>query len=209
MPLPVGGAFHTPFMSPARDRLRKAIDQTEFRDADTFVVANVDGALHQTADEWNGLLNAQLCSPVRWRQSLHTLTDQGATTFIEIGPGNVLTGLVKRTFKEATRITVNTPDDVDALLETISSSTAAAPAPAHEGEHLFATERLVVSPAAGVFTPSDAVSNGTEISRGAVIGTVGDVDVRSAFAGEIQGFLALPGERVTARQPIAWLRRQA
>lgn len=204
--LPVGGAFHTPFMSPARDRLRKAIDQTDFRDADTFVVSNVDAAMHSDANDFNGLLSAQLCSPVRWRQSLHTLEGQGATTFIEVGPGAVLTGLVKRTLKSATRVTVNTPDDVDAMLETIGSTTTAAPAPAVEGEHLFATERLVVSPAAGLFAPDESIANGTMISRGAVIGMIGDIEVRSAFAGEIQGFLALPGERVTARQPIAWLR---
>lgn len=204
--LPVGGAFHTPFMSPARDRLRKAIDQTDFRDADTFVVSNVDASMHSEANDFNNLLNAQLCSPVRWRQSLHTLENHGATTFIEVGPGSVLTGLVKRTLKSATRVTVNTPGDVDAMLETIGSSTASAPAPAVEGEHLFATERLVVSPAAGLFTPDESIANGTVIPRGAVIGTVGEIDVRSAFAGEVQGFLALPGERVTARQPIAWLR---
>lgn len=204
--LPVGGAFHTPFMSPARDRLRKAVDQTDFRDADTFVVSNVDATVHSNAKDFNSLLNAQLCSPVRWRQSLHTLEEQGATTFIEVGPGSVLTGLVKRTLKSATRVTVNTPDDVDAMLETIGSSTTSAPAPAVEGEHLFATERLVVSPAAGLFTPDESIESGTMISRGAVIGTIGDIEVRSAFAGEVQGFLALPGERVTARQPIAWLR---
>lgn len=212
MPLPVGGAFHTPFMAPARDRLRKAIDQTEFRDADTFVVANVDGARHSNAGDWNNLLNAQLCSPVRWRQTLHSLSNDGATTFIELGPGAVLTGLIKRTFKEANRRTINSPDDLDGLLESISagnasSSASSAGATAHEGEHLFATERLVVSPAAGVFTPDAAVENGTQVTRGTVLGTVGDVDVRSAFAGEIQGFLALEGERVTARQPIAWLRQ--
>lgn len=206
LPLPVGGAFHTPFMSPARDRLRKAIDQTDFREADTFVVSNVDAAKHSEAKDFNSLLNAQLCSPVRWRHSLHTLENDGATTFIEVGPGSVLTGLVKRTLKSATRITVNTPEDVDAMLEAISSTTASAPAPAVEGEHLFATERLVVSPAAGLFTPDESIGNGAVITRGAVIGMVGDVEVRSAFAGEVQGFLALEGERVTARQPIAWLR---
>ena len=204
--LPVGGAFHTPFMSPARDRLRKAIDQTEFREADTFVVSNVDAAQHSEAKDFNSLLNAQLCSPVRWRHSLHTLEDQGATTFIEVGPGSVLTGLVKRTLKSATRITVNTPEDVDSMLESISATTVSAPAPAVEGEHLFATERLVVSPAAGFFTPDESIAKGAIIARGAVIGMVGDVEVRSAFAGEVQGFLALDGERVTARQPIAWLR---
>ena len=208
LPLPVGGAFHTPFMSPARDRLRKAIDQTEFRDADTFVVANVDNAMHSNATDFNSLLNAQLCSPVRWRQSLHTLSNQGATTFVEVGPGSVLTGLAKRTLKAAARETVNTPDDVDAMLEAIGNATTSAPAPAVEGEHLFATERLVVSPAAGIFSPDKSISNGAVIERGSVIGMVSDVEVRSAFSGEVQGFLALPGERVTARQPIAWLRSQ-
>src|SRR5690606_16898595 len=69
MALPVSGAFHTPFMAPARDRLRKAIDKTEIRDPQGHVVANVDGSAHPDASEWQGLLNAQLCSPVRWRQS--------------------------------------------------------------------------------------------------------------------------------------------
>lgn len=207
LPLPVGGAFHTPFMSPARDRLRKAIDQTDFRDADTFVVSNVDAAMHSSSGDFNGLLNAQLCSPVRWRQSLRTLEAQGATTFIEVGPGSVLTGLTKRAVRSATRNTVNTPADVDALLESLGSATTAGPAPVLEGEHLFATERLVVSPAAGFFTPDASITAGTAIQRGSVIGSVGDIEVRSAFSGEVQGFLALPGERVTARQPIAWLRR--
>ncbi len=207
MALPVGGAFHTPFMSPARDRLRKAVDQTEFRDADTFVVSNVDASVHSAKADWQALLNAQLCSPVRWRHSLHTLVNEGATTFIEIGPGNVLTGLVKRTLKDAQRITINTPADLDGLLESLSQPSMPA-APEHEGEHLFATERLVVSPAAGVFTPAEGVDVGQAIARGTVLGTVGDAEVRSAFAGDVQGFLALPGERVTARQPIAWLRQK-
>jgi len=207
LPLPVGGAFHTALMAPARDRLAKAIDQIEFRNADTPVVANVDGVMHTEANEWSGLLNAQLCSPVRWRQALHTLSQAGATTFVELGPGAVLTGLVKRTLKEANRVTVNSPTDVDQLLEMMGNTSPQTAAPAVEGEQLFATERLVVSPAAGVFSPSESVVIGDPISRGDVIGTVGDTEVRTAFSGEVQGFLALPGERVTARQPIAWLRK--
>jgi len=205
MSLPVGGAFHTPFMAPARDRLRKAIDQVEFRDADTFVITNVDASRHVEASDWQALLNAQLCSPVRWRQSLHALESEGAATFIEIGPGAVLTGMAKRTLPDSRRITVNTPNDLDGLLEALSESPA--PAPAHEGEHLFATERLVVSPSAGVFEPAESMGVGTTITAGAVLGMIGKTEVRSSFAGEIQGFLALPGERVTARQPIAWLRQ--
>lgn len=205
--LPVGGAFHTALMAPARDRLAKAIDQVDFRDADSPVVANVDGAMHTDAEAWSGLLNAQLCSPVRWRQALRTLQEEGASCFVEIGPGAVLTGLVKRTLKDANRVTVNSPTDVDQLLESLSQASTQAAAPTVEGEQLFATERLVVSPAAGVFTPSDGVAIGDPISRGDVIGMVGNTEVRTAFSGEVQGFLALPGERVTARQPIAWLRK--
>ncbi len=206
LPLPVGGAFHTTMMAPARDRLSKAIDQTEFRDADTSVVANVDATMHAAASDWSGLLNAQLCSPVRWRQALHTLKDAGASTFIELGPGAVLTGMVKRTLKEATRITVNSPTDVDQLLESLSASSQMATPPV-EGEQLFATERLVVSPAAGVFAPNESVAIGDRINRGDALGMIGDTEVRTAFSGEVQGFLALAGERVTARQPIAWLRK--
>ena len=207
MPLPVGGAFHTTMMAPARDRLSKAIDQIDFRDADTSVVANVDAMMHATAADWCSLLNAQLCSPVRWRQALHTLSDAGATTFVELGPGAVLTGTVKRTLKEATRITVNSPTDVDQLLESLNATSSPAAAPAVEGEQLFATERLVVSPSAGVFNPNESVAIGDKINRGDVLGTIGDTEVRTAFSGEVQGFLALAGERVTARQPIAWLRK--
>ena len=72
---------------------------------------------------------------------------------------------------------------------------------------MFATERLVVSPSAGVFNPNESVAIGDKINRGDVLGTIGDTEVRTAFSGEVQGFLALAGERVTARQPIAWLRK--
>ncbi len=146
----VSGAFHTPFMTPARDRLRKALAEVEFRQLDIPVVANVDATAHDDAGDWPGLLTAQLCSPVRWRQTLHTLTDQGIRTFVELGPGTVLSGTIKRTLDGARALAVNTPDDLDTLLERVEGEAAAAH---HEGEHLFMTERVVVSPAAGLFAP--------------------------------------------------------
>ena len=82
----------------------------------------------------------------------------------------------------------------------------AAPAPVLEGEHLFATERMVVSPGAGIFEPNEVCSDGTAIEVGQLLGMVGAMEVRSSFAGEIKGVLAYDGERVTSRQPIAWLR---
>jgi len=204
MPMAVSGAFHTPFMSPARERLRKAIANAELRDPDIAVYANVDALAHPAGDEWGGLLGAQLCSPVRWRQTLHNLADDGATVFVELGPGNVLTGMAKRTASGATTLSVSVPDDLDKLLATLAAPSAAS-AGVHEGEHLFATERLVVSPAAGVFTPLAGIDAGTAVDPGAVLGRVGDHEVRSPFAGTVMGMLAVTGERVTTSQPIAWL----
>jgi len=205
MPLQVGGAFHTPFMAPARDRLTKAIDRTEFRDPQGTVVANVDGMAHGRGPEWPDLLKAQLTSPVRWRQTLMTLHDAGFTTFVELGPGEVLGRLVKRTLKGTRPLSVAAPEDLDSLLEALATTPARA-ATALEGEYLFATERLVVSPANGVFQPGEGITAGAPVGVGHLIGRVGDHDVRSPFAGELMGILALEGERVTASQPIAWLR---
>ena len=74
-----------------------------------------------------------------------------------------------------------------------------------EGEHLFAVERLVVSPSAGIFTPM-AIESGSMIDVGTLLGHVGEHEVRSPFHGVLQSFIAVDTERVTPRQPIAWLR---
>ena len=206
MPLPVGGAFHTPFMSSARDRLSKAVDKIEFRIPDHPVYANVDASAHADAHTWVDLLNSQLTSPVRWRQSVHNMCDDGYTTFVELGPGAVLTGTVKRTAKDCQALTVNAPADIDAVLEALAGPPVAAAAGPLEGEALFATERLVVSPSAGVFLPTGDQLLGTGVPAGQLLGHVGDTEVRTPWAGVIMGFLAIDGERVTASQPIAWLR---
>ncbi len=206
LPLPVSGAFHTPFMAPARDRLRKAIADANPRDTEVPVVSNVDALAHDTGADWASLLSAQLCSPVRWRQCLLTLADAGVTTLVELGPGGVLTGMAKRTVPNLRAISVSTPDEVDSLLESIAATSTTPHLTGHEGEHLFATERLVVSPAAGVFTPDPALAAGDMIQAGAVVGRVGDQEVRSPFTGAVMGLIAVDGERVTMSQPIAWLR---
>jgi [acyl-carrier-protein] S-malonyltransferase len=205
LPVPVSGAFHTPFMAPARERLRKALAATDVRDPELPTYANVDAAPHTDAGEWLGLLGAQLCSPVRWRQTLHRLHDDGFGTYVEVGPGTVLTGLAKRTVSGARVLSVSAPADLDRLLEALAAPPAGAVG-AHEGEHLFATERLVVSPAAGLFSPAGDLHAGLRLEPGDVLGTVGDHEVRSPFSGVVMGVLAVDGERVTASQPIAWLR---
>jgi len=205
MPLPVSGAFHTPFMIGARDRLRTAIADADPRDTDVPVVSNVDALPHRHGKEWASLLSAQLSSPVRWKHGLLELADRGVNEFVELGPGAVLTGMAKRTVDGARTLSISTPEDLDKLIEFVHVEMPSRPR-AIEGEHLFASERLVVSPAAGIFRPSPQIADGSVIEVGSVIGHVGEHEVRSPFAGVLQSYIALDTERVTARQPIAWLR---
>jgi [acyl-carrier-protein] S-malonyltransferase len=205
MPLPVSGAFHTPFMTPARERLREAIAAASPRDTEVPVISNVDASAHDRGEDWASLLSAQLSSPVRWKQCLMALAELGVTNFAELGPGGVLTGMAKRTIDDARTISVATPDDLDKFIEWVNAS-APTGAAQLEGEHLFAVERLVVSPAAGIFVPRSDLVPGAHIEIGTIIGAVGEVDVLSAFAGILQAYIAVDGERITPRQPIAWLR---
>ena len=154
LPIPVAGAFHTMLMAPARSWLRKSLASTAFSVPEIPVIANVDARAHTAAEDWPGLLSAQLCSPVRWRQSLETLAGMGATRFVEVGTGGVLTGLARRTLPDALASAVATPDDLDTLVNAIAGSeTWNTYAAAHQGEHLYTSERVVISPSAGVFEP--------------------------------------------------------
>ena len=205
MALPVSGAFHTPFMTPARDRLREAIASANPRDTEVPVISNVDAIAHDHGDEWASLLSAQLSSPVRWKQCLQTLNELGVTGFAELGPGGVLTGMAKRTIEGSRTISVSTPDELDKFIEWVNNA-APTGIQQHEGEHLFAVERLVVSPASGVFAPLTSFQPGDRIAIGQTLGMIGDTPVVSVFEGILQSFIAVDGERVTLRQPIAWLR---
>ncbi len=205
MPLHVSGAFHTPYMAPARDRLRKAIAEANPRDTEVPVVSNVDSLAHNTGQAWASLLSAQLSSPVRWKHCLLKLAELGVNGFAELGPGGVLTGMAKRTVDSARTISVSTPEDLDKLIDWLTTGSPRAAAQ-FEGEHLFAVERLVVSPAAGVFMPLANVADGSTITVGMVLGHIGNTEVRSPFAGILQSYIAVQGERITLRQPIAWLR---
>lgn len=205
MPLPVSGAFHTPFMNAARDRLRVALAAAKPRDADVPIVSNVDALVHQSGDDWASLLSAQLCSPVRWKHVLLELAKQSIAGYVELGPGGVLSGMVKRTIDGARVISVSTPDELDSLLEFVSQ-VSPPKTDAQEGEHLFVVERLVVSPAAGVFAKQATIVDGARIDVGTLLGHIGEVEVRSPFAGILQSFIAHEGERLAMREPVAWLR---
>lgn len=96
LPLKVGGAFHSPLMEPARARLAAAIEATEIHTPICPVYQNVDALPHTSPAEIKANLVAQLTAPVRWTQTVRNMIADGATEFVELGPGKVLQGLVSK-----------------------------------------------------------------------------------------------------------------
>ena len=94
--LPVSGAFHSPLMEPAREELARAIEATPFQTPRCPVYQNADALPHTNPEEIKANCLKQLTSPVRWTQSVKNMLADGATHFVELGPGTVLQGLVKR-----------------------------------------------------------------------------------------------------------------
>jgi len=110
--LPVSGAFHSPLMESARAGLAAALDKVEIRDAAIPVYANVTARPMRTAEDIRSLLVQQLTSPVRWEESVECMVADGASSFVEIGPGKVLQGLVKRIRSTVTTRGIETLGDI-------------------------------------------------------------------------------------------------
>ena len=102
LPLPVGGAFHSPLMQPAKDELQAAIEKTEFSTPKCPIYQNVDALPHTDAAEIKQNLIAQLTSSVRWSQIVEHMIADGATDFTECGPGKALQGMIAKINKEVT-----------------------------------------------------------------------------------------------------------
>lgn len=100
--LKVGGAFHSPCMEPARAELAEAIEKTQFSTPVCPVYQNVDAKPHTDAAEIKANLLVQLTAPVRWTQSVQNMVADGATEFVELGPGKVLQGLVSKISRDVT-----------------------------------------------------------------------------------------------------------
>ncbi len=94
--LPVGGAFHSPLMEPAREELAAAIEATQFSAPACPVYQNVSTTAVTDPSEIKKNLMLQLTAPVKWTQSMQNMIKDGATSFIEVGPGNVLQGLMRK-----------------------------------------------------------------------------------------------------------------
>jgi [acyl-carrier-protein] S-malonyltransferase len=104
VPLPVSGAFHSRLMQPAADGMARAVSNLEFQDAAVPIVANTTAQPMTSGKELKAELLSQLCHSVLWQKSVELMTNEGIIEFVEIGPGQVLTGLIKRISRDARAI---------------------------------------------------------------------------------------------------------
>jgi len=114
-PLQVSAPFHCAMMQPAEARLAPELRALEVCDPRVPIVANVDAEVKRDAASAVEALVAQVSAPVRWEQVVRRLASEGVTTYVEVGPGTVLTGLVKKIHREATVVNVGSPADLGAL----------------------------------------------------------------------------------------------
>jgi [acyl-carrier-protein] S-malonyltransferase len=118
--LRVSGAFHSPLVARAADRLRPALDRVKFAEPASPFMSTVTARV-ESAKRMGPLLVEQLTAPVRFTQATQALMMEGVHTFVEVGPGNVLAGLVKRIDRNVKTVSVSTPEEIDKLEETLSS----------------------------------------------------------------------------------------
>ena len=119
--LRVSGAFHSPLVARAADRLRPALERVKFAEPTAPFMSTVTARIEE-AKRMGPLLVEQLTAPVRFTQAAQALVREGAHTFVEVGPGNVLSGLVKRIDRNAKTISVSTPESLAKLEETLASA---------------------------------------------------------------------------------------
>ena len=119
--LRVSGAFHSPLVARAADRLRPALDRVKFTEPTAPFMSTVTARI-EDAKRMGPLLVEQLTAPVRFTHAAQALRRKGVQTFVEVGPGNVLSGLIKRIDRNAKTISVSTPEALDKLEETLASA---------------------------------------------------------------------------------------
>ncbi|MCD7033814.1 ACP S-malonyltransferase [Metabacillus sp. GX 13764] len=119
IPLNVSGPFHSELMKPAAEKLGRILDECEIRNAAVPVISNVSGKPVTDAGEIKQKLIEQLYSPVRWEQSIRTLIDAGVTVFVEIGPGKVLSGLVRKIDRSVQTISVSDMESIEAAVTAL------------------------------------------------------------------------------------------
>jgi len=121
VPLPVSAPFHCALMQPAQDRLAPELEALAFRDPAPPLVNNVDAALVRDGAACRAGLVRQVSGTVRWQESVERLAQEGVTTFVEVGPGTVLSGLVKKIAKGARVLNVDRPESLEATVAALGA----------------------------------------------------------------------------------------
>jgi [acyl-carrier-protein] S-malonyltransferase len=217
VPLNVGGAFHSPLMAPAVEVFEPHLAAAPLRDPAIPVVANATAEPVSDADELRRLLARQLTGRVRWTESVRRMAALGVDTFIEVGPGTVLSGLIKRTVEGTRVLAAGDAEGVaavaDALRTQADGDAADATKGADQGEVVVLPERFAVSPGHGRFypvTPSRFNDERPYVEPGDLLGEIrngaASIPVRSPFRGWVMAHLAWEGELVTPGQILLSLR---
>lgn len=121
LPLPVSAPFHCALMEPAAERLHPILDEANFKDLWVALVSNVDASPIGTATAVRNALLRQVASPVRWVESVQKMISMGVKRFVEVGPGNVLTGLIKRIDASVELVNVSDVASIEAFVKQVPS----------------------------------------------------------------------------------------
>ena len=217
VPLNVGGAFHSPLMAPAVEVFEPHLAAAPLRDPAIPVVANATAEPVTDAEELRTLLARQLTGRVRWTESVRRMAALGVDTFIEVGPGTVLSGLIKRTVEGTKVLAAGDAEGVAAVADALRTQADGAEGDVAKGEGqgevVVLPERFAVSPGHGRFypvTPSRFNDERPYVEPGDLLGEVrngaASIPVRSAFRGWVMAHLAWEGELVTPGQILLSLR---
>ncbi len=204
--LQVAGAFHTPYMAPAEEALAAIAAGVTVSAPTRPLLSNRDGTVVDHGPSMLQRLVKQVTAPVRWDLCMAALADLGVTAVIELAPAGTLAGLVKRTIKGIEIVSVNTPDDLPAARDVFARHGSAPPG----HDHMAVPQpqfSVVLSTAAGTFTPAEGLAEGTEVGDGQRIGAVqtpqGPIDVTTHGAGVLAEWLVTPDDPVAPGQPLA------
>jgi [acyl-carrier-protein] S-malonyltransferase len=209
IPLSVAGAFHTQHMAPAVEALRAAAGDLTAAEPAVTLLSNRDGAAVTSGADWLERIVTQVSAPVRWNMVMASMAGLGATAFIELPPAGTLAGLARRALPDVARVTLKTPDDLEAARSLIAEHGTLDP---HQDGHV-PEWRLLVAPHAGTFRSGSAdpaaAAPGTTITSGAEIGHVeqrgGRHVITPQFPATILEWLVEDGDPVSAGQPLVRL----
>ena len=202
-PLAVAGAFHTHFMAPAQDALDVYARDLEVADPGHILLSNADGTSVTQGDDLVRRLVAQVTRPVRWDLCLQTMRDLGVSAAIELPPAGTLTGIAKRELPGVELLAVKTPADLEAARRLINSR------PQYGQGEYTPDFQIVVTPAKGIFTRTEALSEGQHLERGTRLGVVrtnrDEHVIVTTTGGVLAEWLRHDGDIVAAGLPIARL----